>query len=450
MDTKTKKENSPPPDRKLSLFSLTWPIFVGTILFMLLGFVDVLVLSRYDDLAASGVSTANQATVVLTIVFTVFSSAGGIIISQYLGAGKKDDASRAAAVSLAAHLTAGIIVSIALIFFSNALLAFIGAKGQVFAYAQKYLSIVGGFIFIQAAEDAMTGIMRSHGITKQPMIIAFFANLLNTTLDIILVPSMGVEGVAIATVICRSLEAVVLAVLLFTKIEKISIFRFLIPFPFKEIKLFFKLGIPSALETFLYNMSQLVITSIVLIYLTEPELIAKTYIQNISLLFYVFALSVGQASQIIIGHLVGAGKYEEARKKGLYAYRIALIVTLVMSVTGIILRVPIMSMFTSNQKVIDLTALIMIINLFLEFGRTTNLVIISCLRGAGDVFFPTACAIFSNWVLSVGGAYLLAVVLGMGIYGLWIAIALDECFRGVLMIFRWHGSRWQKSIIKKT
>ena len=220
MNTKTKKENSTPPDRKLSLFSLTWPIFVGTILFMLLGFVDVLVLSRYDDLAASGVSTANQATVVLTIVFTVFSSAGGIIISQYLGAGKKENASRAAAVSLAAHLTAGIIVSIALIFFSDALLGFIGAKGQVFAYAQKYLSIVGGFIFIQAAEDAMTGIMRSHGITKQPMIIAFFANLLNTTLDIILVPSMGVEGVAIATVICRSLEAVVLAVLLFTKIEK--------------------------------------------------------------------------------------------------------------------------------------------------------------------------------------------------------------------------------------
>ena len=448
MNTQNKKESIPPPEPKLSLFSLTWPIFIGTILFMLLGFIDVLVLSRYDDLAASGVSTANQATVVLTIIFTVFSSAGGIIIAQYLGAGKKEDASRAAAISLAAHLTAGIIVSILLIFFSDALLKLIGAKGQVFEYAHKYLSIVGGFIFIQAAEDAMTGIMRSHGMTKQPMIIAFFANLMNTVLDIILVPGMGVEGVAIATVICRSAEAAVLAVLLFTKIEKLSIFRLLIPFPFKELKLFFKLGIPSGLETSLYNISQLVITSIVLIYLTEPELIAKTYIQNISLIFYVFSLSVGQASQIIIGHLVGAGKFEDARKQGLHSYRIALVVTLIVSVIGIILRVPIMSMFTSNQKVIDLTALIMIINLFLEFGRTTNLVIISCLRGAGDVFFPTACAIFSNWVLSVGGAYLLAVVLGMGIYGLWIAIALDECFRGILMIFRWHSKHWQKSIIK--
>jgi len=52
-------------------------------------------------------------------------------------------------------------------------------------------------------------------------------------------------------------------------------------------------------------------------------------------------------------------------------------------------------------------------------------------------------AIFSNMVIGLGGAHLLAVVLHMGIHGLWIAMALDELFRAVVMLIRWNGSRWK-------
>jgi len=59
------------------------------------------------------------------------------------------------------------------------------------------------------------------------------------------------------------------------------------------------------------------------------------------------------------------------------------------------------------------------------------------------------CAVFSNWALSVLGSYLLAVVCGMGIYGLWIALAADECFRGALMLLRWKSGKWRgKAIVK--
>ena len=85
--------------KELKLFSLTWPIFIETALFMLLGFIDVFVLSKYDDLAASSVNTANQAISIVTIVFTVISGAGAVLISQYLGAGNKTGASKIAALS---------------------------------------------------------------------------------------------------------------------------------------------------------------------------------------------------------------------------------------------------------------------------------------------------------------------------------------------------------------
>ncbi len=435
--------------KELSLIKLSWPIFVETILFMLLGMVDVLVLSRFDDLAASSVNTANQAVSVVTIVFTVISGAGGILLSQYLGAGRKKEAAKTAVLSIAMQLLAGLIVSLILLFFSQPILTFIGAKGQILQFAGEYLSIVGGFLFFQAVMNAMTVIMRSHGQTRLPMYVTVGINILNTLLDIIFVlglfglPKMGVTGVAIATVFSRILGTVVLGILLFRTILSPKDIRLLYPLPKDDILNFFKIGIPAALETFLYNLSQLVITSIVLNCLSEQELIAKTYIQFITTLFYICSVSIGQGSQIIIGHMVGAGKTEEAKKQGFASHKIALLIAVSVSVIGILLRIPLISIFTSDQAVISIASGIFFINLFLELGRTTNLVLIACLRGAGDVLYPTVCAVFSNWALSVLGSYLLAVVAGWGIYGLWIALAADECFRGILMILRWRSTKWK-------
>ena len=435
--------------KKLSLFSLAWPIFIETALFMLLGFVDVFVLSRYNDIAASAVNTANQSVSIVTIVFTVISGASAVLISQYLGAKKKDSASKIAALSIFFNFVCGVIISVLLFVFHKQILSFIGAKGVLLEYSGEYLKIVGSFLFLQAVLAAMSVVVRNHGMTKISMYVTVGMNILNTTLDIILVPHMGVKGVAIATSLSRVLGAIVLAYVLFTKIESISIFKMLKPFPFSDTKDIIKVGVPSALESSLYNISQLVITSIVLNCLTESELVAKTYIQSITMFIYIFAVAIGQASQIMTGHLVGADEYDKAYKNGMKAYRNALIVVLSIAVLCALFRNYIPRVFTDDPNVLLLAGNILIINVFLEFGRTTNLVVLACLRGAGDVYFPTICAIFSNWIVSVFGSYLFAVVFGFGIYGLFVALALDEIVRGVLMLVRFKGGRWRtKKVIK--
>jgi len=436
--------------KKLKLFSLAWPIFIETALFMLLGFVDVFVLSQYNDLAASAVNTANQSVSIVTIVFTVISGASAVLISQYLGAKKNENASRVAALSIFFNFLFGIIISVLLFVFNREILVFIGAEGTLLEYSSEYLKIVGSFLFLQAVLAAMSVVVRNHGMTKISMYVTVGMNVLNTTLDIILVPHMGVKGVAIATSLSRVLGTIVLAYVLFTKIESIKIFKMLKPFPFKDTKDIVKVGVPSALESSLYNISQLVITSIVLNCLTEPELIAKTYIQSITMFVYIFAVAIGQASQIMTGHLVGAGEFDKAYKNGLKAYRNALIVVISIALLSALFRGYIPRIFTDNPDVLLLAGNILIINVFLEFGRTTNLVVLACLRGAGDVYFPTVCAIFSNWIVSVLGSYILAVVCGFGIYGLFVALALDEIVRGVLMLVRFKGGKWRtKALVKK-
>ena len=439
--------------KKMKLFSLAWPIFIETALFMLLGTVDVFVLSRYDDLAASSVNAANQAVSITTIVFTVISTASAVMISQYLGAKKRQSASGVAALSLSFHLVFGVLISLLFVFFGKPILEFIGAKGNVLTFANEYLSIVGGFIFLQALMSSMSVIIRNHKMTKISMYVTVGMNVVNTVLDVVFVlglfglPKMGVRGVAVATTVSRFLGVLVLGFVLFKKIEKPSIFRLLKPFPKEDVGNIVKIGVPAAMETFLYNVSQVIITSIVLNCLTEAELITKTYVHNITMFFYIFAVSIGQASQIMMGHLVGAKKFDEAGKQAYRSYGIALAVVMTVSFVGVLFRNSLMGVFTDDNTVIALGANVLLINLILELGRTSNLVLIACLRGAGDVFYPTLCDIISNIIISTLGSYLFAVVFGMGIYGLWIALALDECVRGGLMFLRIRSGKWKTKAI---
>ena len=256
--------------KELKLFSLAWPIFIETALFMLLGFIDVFVLSKYDDLAASSVNTANQAVSIVTIVFTVISGASAVLISQSLGAGNKKGASRIAALSITFSFVFGIIISAILMFFNKPILSFIGATGQILEFGSQYLSIVGGFLFLQALLNIMAVFIRNHGMTQISMYVTVGMNIINTVLDVVFVlglfgmPRLGVMGVAIATTFSRFVGTIVLAIVLFKKIEKPSIFKLLKPFPKDDTKNIVKIGVPSALESFLYNISQLVITSMVL------------------------------------------------------------------------------------------------------------------------------------------------------------------------------------------
>ena len=436
--------------KKMKLFSLAWPIFIETALFMLLGMIDVLILSSYDDLAASAVGTANQTVSIVTIIFNIISTASAVMISQYLGAGKRESASLTAALSIALQLILGILVSVIFLLFRQPMLMLIGAEGQLLDFAGQYLSIVGGTMMFQALMNACAVIIRSHGMTKLPMFVTAGMNVLNTGLDLIMVPMMGVQGAAIATGVSRIISSIVLLIILFKKIESPSALKLLKPFPRGEFLSMLKIGVPSAMETFLYNLSQLLITSIVLYCLWENELITKTYVQIITTFFYLFAMAIGQASQIMIGHLVGAKRYDEAYRQGFRSYRTAIIITVVTCTIGIFLRKPLLSVFTDNAEVIAIGCTILLMNAVLEFGRTTNIVIIACMRGAGDVYFPTACAVLSNWIISVGCSYLLAVVCGMGIYGLWIALAADECVRGIMMIIRWKSGAWKtKRVVKE-
>ena len=109
----------------------------------------------------------------------------------------------------------------------------------------------------------------------------------------------------------------------------------------------------------------------------------------------------------------------------------------------------ILAIFTTNEEILVLGSQVLFVNIFLEFGRTTNLIGINGLRATGDVNVLAYIAIFSMWTFAVGISYVLGIGLGLGLIGVWIGFALDEIIRGVLVALRWKSRKWEdKSFVR--
>ena len=109
-----------------------------------------------------------------------------------------------------------------------------------------------------------------------------------------------------------------------------------------------------------------------------------------------------------------------------------------------LLAEPIFRIFTQDPAVIALARQIILIEFALELGRSVNITMVRCLIAAGDVRFPVGAALFSTWFIAVGLGWLLGMHFGMGLQGLWIGMAADECFRGLLFVLRFRAGTWQR------
>src|SRR5262245_9535202 len=141
----------------LRLFRLTWPIFLELFLFMLMGTADTLMLSGVSDDAVSAVGVVNQYIYICILVMEVISNGASIVVAQYLGARRTQEASRIAALSITLNFMLGLFVSAGLLMFGDAILGRMNLEGQVLAYARTYMDIAGGFLFLQALINVFSG-----------------------------------------------------------------------------------------------------------------------------------------------------------------------------------------------------------------------------------------------------------------------------------------------------
>ncbi|TFD97622.1 MATE family efflux transporter [Jeotgalibacillus sp. R-1-5s-1] len=440
--------------KKLTLFALTWPIFIEISLHMLMGNADTLMLSQYSDDSVAAVGVANQILSLIIVMFGFVATGTSILVAQYLGAKKDRSAAEIAVISIVANLIFGLVLSLAIVILDQQLLRLLDIPAELLPEATVYLQIVGGLSFIQSVIMTIGAVLRSYSFTKDAMYVTLGMNILNVAGNYLVIfgpfgfPVLGVEGVAYSTAISRIIGLCAVFYLLLRRTKYSLPFRQLFSLPAGHLKNLLKIGIPSAGEHLSYNASQLVITAFIAAMGTEA-LTTKVYTQNLMMFIFLFAVAIGQGSQILIGHMVGAGKFEEAYKRCIKSLRLAILISLLMAVIFAIFSRNLLGIFTSNEDILALGSILIFLTIILEPGRSFNLVVINALRAAGDVKFPVYIGILSMWGISVFFAYLLGVVFELGLIGIWIAFSLDEWIRGIIMLKRWKKRGWMKKSFVK-
>ncbi|MGF1696806.1 MATE family efflux transporter [Vibrio lamellibrachiae] len=432
--------------KRMSIVALTWPIFIEVLLRTALNTSDVFMLSSYSDKAVSAIGVVTQISFFLLIVSSMVSSGSSILIAQYLGAGNKEKTHQVNVASFVLALGVGVILSLFACFSAFYLLPFLSLEAEVLSYAKEYLVISGSFTFVVTFGVVISTIMRCHGYSKSPMIINLIAGVINLIGNYIALyqpfglPVYGVSGVAIATVVSQIVSTLLLfAMLRYCSIPlKLAQYRVIPKAVYKKIV---KIGALNAGEVLSYNMAQITIMYFV-ISMGTASVAAYTYAQNIARIAFAFSLALGQATQIQTGYYIGKQYIDEIWQRVQWYFVAGFIVSVLMMGLFYLCRFSILSIFTQDPEIIQLTAALIGASIFLEAGRAFNLVFISALKASGDIKFPVKMGIISMWGIGVVMSYILGIHWSMGVLGAWIAIAMDEWFRGLIMVRRWRSKIW--------
>lgn len=429
------------------LTSLAGPIFIETLLVMMLGAVDTFMLSRYSDNSVAAVGVVNQIMNLIFLLFEVISLGTSILCSQYIGAKRQDKVVQVVGISLIFNLLSGIIVSAGLYLSADRLLLMMGLRPDLMSYGLPYMKIVGGFAFLQAISLSLSAALRSADKAKYPMYVSMIVNVLNIFGNYVLIfgkfgmPALGVEGAAISTSFCRFVSVVILLVVLFKKHIPSFPKELFTPFPWIELKNLLKIGIPSAGEHMSYSLSLVVITYFINM-IGNQALATRSYVVNIVMFTYIFALSMAQGGAILIGHLVGMNKIRAAYSIGKRIMRLRAAVSVSLSLLTALFGRHLLGMLTSDTWIISTGASILWIEVILENGRALNFFGVNSLRSAGDIYFPVIVGIIVMWGIQVVGSYIFGISLGWGLIAMWVIFALDENIRGFIFVRRWNSFRW--------
>ncbi|MGC4000631.1 MAG: MATE family efflux transporter [Anaeromyxobacter sp.] len=434
---------------RAGLLALAWPIFVEQALRVLIGTVDTFMVAHVGDDAVAGLGVANQFVTLAIILFNFVAVGASVVITHHLGAGDRPGAERIGAAAVAVNTWFGLLVSAAMAGLAEPLLRLMQLEGRPLEYALPFLLLMGGTLFVEARNVAQAAVLRAHGHTRVAMLVTVGQNVLNAAGNALLLfgwfglPRMGVVGVALSSVASRLLASAALYVLVhhYTRIR--PRLRDYFDLPRERLARILHIGLPAAGENLSWWLALMVVTSFVA-RMGGPALATQTYTMQVTTWVIQFSISIGIGTELLVGHLVGAGEIEAAYRQLLRSLRTGILLALAV-VTAVAVAAPrLLGLFTQDAVVIATGALLLRIGLVLEPGRVFNVVVINSLRATGDVKFPVLVGLASMWGVWVPLAWLLGLKAGLGLTGVWISMAADEWLRGLLMYRRWRQRRWVK------
>jgi putative MATE family efflux protein len=436
-----------PATARPRLTGIAWPLLLELFLGLLTGLIGTMLAARTSDAAGGAFALAIQVSASLFILFRVIGAGIGVVVTQNLGAGHRQGADRVARAVLGASTWLGVATALTAFFGAQALMQLMQAPPEVRPLAVPFLQALAPALLLDAWNASMASVMRAHLRMRETLLVLLIMHSCHLALAWPLMhgwgplPALGLVGFAVALALSRFIGLMLHLTLwryrLCIKPSLSDWWRL----RHSELSPVFHIGIPSAIESISHRFFFMVTVAFAA-QLGAPSLAAHAYASQLQGFIVLFSLAISIAVEIMVGHHIGAGEFRAAHRLVRRALRRGLALTFLLATIAALCAAWLLSWFTKDAHIIHMATILLWLTIAVELGRTFNLIVINALRAAGDARYPMLVGLVSMPLIMTGGGWLLAIPLGLGLVGLWLAYAADEWLRGMLMWRRWASLSW--------
>ncbi|MFM6975413.1 MAG: MATE family efflux transporter [Sphingobacteriaceae bacterium] len=347
--------------------------------------------------------------------------------------------------SLLISAITGLMLYLAIYFGTLSVIDHLGQTPEVVKEAKPFLALLGFSIiplmFFMTFKQFAEGL----GFTKQAMYISIWGNVLNIVLGIIFVKGMfgvspmGVRGVGLATLIDRTIMAVVMAAYVFRSRnfkEYLKGFGSKYWDKVRSAKIL-KIGAPVALQ-YTFEISAFSGAAILMGTLGAVEQAAHQVAINMAAMTYMMASGISAAAAIKTGNNFGKKDFQELRLSAISSYHIVLGFMAFTALLFVLFNPFLPYLYTSDVRVVTIAAQLLIIAGFFQLFDGTQVVGLGVLRGMGDVNMPTLFCFIAYWVVGLPVAYYLGIVMHLGANGIWYGLTLGLLVSSALLFMRFQ------------
>ena len=407
-------------------------IFLWTLFQSLYTTIDAIIIGRFagKDAFAAIESVLNFQRLPITF-FVGLSSGATIIISQYFGAKRKEDISKASHTAILFAIVGGLLLSVLSCILSPFFIRLIKVPEEIFYQAQIYTIICFSGIVASMIYNIGSGILRALGDSKTPFYILIVSNILNIILDLILVVvfNLGVIGVGMATLIAQIVSAILIFIILLrTKLDcKIYINK--IRFYKKYLKEIFRLGLPIGVQSVLYPISNTVIQSSINTFGVN-SIAAWAISGKLDFLIWTVSDAFSVAISTFVAQNYGAKKHQRARDGIKIALSMSMVAIFVISFILYFYNKPLAYFLIDDKEVVDLTSEVIHLIAPLYFMYVIGDVLSGAIKGTGNTLHPMVINIFGICICRILWIFLIVPLnptFFMVLYGFivsWIITAL--------------------------
>jgi putative MATE family efflux protein len=425
------------------------PIIIQQFTFSGLNMLGVVFVGQKGEVSVAAVGLAGQLAFLLNLVHFGIISGAAMFTAQFWGRQDVPNLRRVLGLCLMLAVSASLIFFTLAQFLPSQILSIYTKDPEVIALGTNYVRVFSWTYLFFAITFSYALVMRSTGDVKTPTTISVSALLISTFLSYALIfgkfgfPELGIQGAAVAAVIARALECVTLISIIYVKKSPVAAsLHELTNFDRAFVGRVIKPMLPVIINELFWALG---ITTYNVIYgrMGTESFAAMNIVSTIEQIAFVIFIGIGNATSVLVGNRIGAGKEDEAY---LYAGRslgLGIVGGILIGLLLQLVKVPVLSLYNVSPEVIENAGYVINVITFFLWVRVNNMtIVVGVLRAGGDTRFSMFIDGFIIWLVGVPMAYLGANVWNLPVYLVYLCAMSEEATKWILGVNRYFSRKW--------